>query len=286
MNLIFQYMITNEETEKRKSVPEYPQGTRSELYRVTGDLSAKSFREYARDIGVHHQYSTKQVFTAGKTGSTVLLFECLRIIYDPIYDRYDKIAFIDSDIICNTRENIFDQTNGYDVTGVFESEIRSGTDGGYNTWDYSDKIKKQLITKYERNGIPIVPTESPYRPSCVTTFNTGVLVWTKEARLKARECFDDWYEYMADGDKHGDPFWLNNDQPFISGQLTKHGFNIRSIDQKWNDTPTHWKDDRGYDMNFLHYTGGGNKVVMLDDYEADKFRYLVTDEYRNPWQEP
>jgi len=274
MNLIYQYMITNEETEKRAPVPQYPQGTRSELYRVTGDLSAKSFQIYADKIGCKHHYSTKQVLTENFNGSTVLLFECLRVIYDPMYDEYDKVAFIDSDIICNTEENIFDECGDYEVTGVFESEIRTGKDGGYNSWDYEDKVKKQLITKYKRNGIPIVPTEPPYRPSCVTTFNTGVLVWTKEARLKARELFDPWYDYMMDGDKHKDQFWLNNDQPFISGQLTKHGFKIQSIDQKWNDTPTHWPDDRGYDMNFLHYTGGGNKVTMLDDYKAGKFKYL------------
>jgi len=274
MNLIFQYMITNAETEKRNKVPQYPQGTRSELYRRTADLSAKSFQIYADKIGARHHYSTKQVHTAGLTGSTVLLFECMRVVYDPMYDDYDKVLFVDADIICNTEENIFDETNGYDVTGVFESEILTEKGGGYNTWDYSDKTKNELITKYERNGIPIVPTKPPYRPSCVTTFNTGVLVWTKEARLKAREVFDPWQEYMADGDKHGDPFWLNNDQPWLSGQLVKHKFNIQSIDQKWNDTPTHWSDDRGYDMNFLHYTGGGNKVVMLEDYEKNKFKYV------------
>jgi hypothetical protein len=274
MNLIFQYMITNAETEKRNKVPEYPQGTRSELYRRTADLSAKSFQIYADKIGAQHHYSTKQVHTAGITGSTVLLFECMRVVYDPMYDDYDKVLFVDADIICNTEENIFDETNGHDVTGVFESEIRTEKSGGYNTWDYSDKIKNELITKYERNGIPIVPTKPPYRPSCVMTFNTGVLVWTKEARLRARELFDPWQDYMEDGDKHGDPFWLNNDQPWLSGQLIKHGFNIQSIDQTWNDTPTHWPDDRGYDMNFLHYTGGGNKVVMLEDYENNKFKYL------------
>jgi len=274
VNLIFQYMITNKETEKRAPVPQYPQGTRSELYRVTGDLSAKSFQIYADKIGCKHQYSTKQVFTEGKTGSTVLLYECLRIIYDPLYEQFDKIAFIDTDIICNTEENIFDETGDYEITGVLESEIRTGKDGGYNTWDYSKKTRDALVTKYKRNGIPCVPTEPPYRPSCITTFNTGVMVWTKEARMKAREKFDDWYEYMSDGDKHGDPFWINNDQPWLSGQIMKHGLTWQSIDQKWNDTPTHWPDDRGFDMNFLHYTGGGNKVVMLEDYKKGKFKYL------------
>lgn len=275
MNIIYQYMIVNEDTERRGKVPEYPQGTRSELYRKTADLSAKSFQIYAEKIDAVHHYSTKPVLTKGKRGSTVLLFECLRVIYDPMYDDFDKVLFVDTDIICNTEENIFDVVeDGVDVTGVFESEILTSKGGGYNTWDYSDKTLKLLTDKYKRNNMPLVPTEPPYRPSKVTTFNTGVLVWTKEARLKARKCFDSWYDYMKDGDDHGDPFWVNNDQPFISGQLMKHGFNIKSIDQKWNDTPTHWEDDRGYDMNFLHYTGGGNKAIMLQDYEKNKFKYV------------
>lgn len=268
-------MIANEETNKRGRVPQYPQGTRAELYRKTADLSAESFRIYADKIGAQHHYSTKQVFTAGHTGSTVLLFECLRMVYDTLYDEYDKVLFVDTDIICNTEENIFDVVeDGIDVTGVFESDIQTSKGGGYNTWDYNEEVYTQLKEKYKRNNIPIVPTKPPNRTSNVTTFNTGVLVWTKEARLKARECFDSWLDYMKDGEEHGDPFWLNNDQPFISGQLMKHGFKVKSIDQKWNDTPTHWSDDRGYDMNFLHYTGGGNKVVMLEDYENNKFKYL------------
>lgn len=275
-NIIFQYMVTGGQTDVRGKVPQYKEGSRSELYRRTADLSAQSFKTYADKIDATHHYSTKQVYTKGYTGSTVLLFECLRVIYDPLYDEFDKVLFVDSDIICNTEENIFDEVDdGVDVTGVFESEIRTQGGYGYNSWDYSDEKLKTLTDKYERTNIPVVPTSSQYRPSKVTTFNTGVLVWTKEARLKARECFDSWYDYMKDGDEHGDPFWVNNDQPFISGQLTKYGFNIKSIDQKWNDTPTHWNDGRGYtEMNFLHYTGGGNKVVMLDDYEKGKFKYL------------
>lgn len=271
-NIIFQYMIIDEDTDKRGKVPEYPQGTRADLYKRTADLSAMSFMIYADKIGAVHHYSRKKVFTKDINGPTVPLFEILRLVYDPMYDNYDKLLFVDTDIICNTEQNIFDEVkDGIDVTGVFESEIRTNTGGGYNTWDYNEKEYQKIKEKYELNNIPLVPTESKYHPSSITTFNTGMLVWTREARLKARDCFDSWYDYMNTGSQD---FWLNNDQPFISGQLMKHGFKVKSIDQKWNDTPTHWEDGRGYDMNFLHYTGGGNKVVMLEDYEKGKFKYL------------
>ena len=273
MNIIFQYMIIDEDTNKRGKVPQYPQGTRAELYKRTADLSAESFRIYADKIGAQHHYSSKKVYTKGKSGATVPLFEVLRLVYDPLYDDYDKLLFVDTDIICNTEDNIFDVAD-CDVYGVFESDIETSKGGGYNTWDFDEKTFNQLKTKFDRRHIPVVENTWGKRPSKLTCFNTGVMVWSKEARLKARECFDDWYEYMKDGEEHGDAFWINNDQLFISGQLTKHGFDIKGIDQTWNDTPTHWNDDRGYDMNFLHYTGGGNKVVMLEDYENNRFKYL------------
>ena len=134
-------MVANEKTDERGKVKEYPQGPRSELYRRSANLSAKSFRIYSDKIGCDHHYSTKQVYTENFNGSTVLLFECLRVIYDTMYDKYDKVAFIDSDIICNTEENVFDVCGDYDVSGVLESEIRTAVDGGYNAWDYNEEKK-------------------------------------------------------------------------------------------------------------------------------------------------
>lgn len=288
-NIIFQYMVTNEDTASRGKVPQYKAGNgdRSELYRRTGDLSAESFRVYAEKIGAQHHYSKKQVYTAGKSGNTVLLFECLRCIYDEMYDEFDQLLFVDTDIIANTEENIFELAGDYDVCGVYESDIRSDTDGGYNTWDYSDKMRILIEEKYARHDIPVVPTSPPQRPSCIATLNTGVLIWSKEARLRAREVFDPWYDYVMDGIEHDDPFWLNNDQPWISGQLVKHGFSVLGLDQTWNDTPTHYRDTHGdygdgamsaYDkwrnQNFLHYTGGGNKVEMLNHHKMDLFKYV------------
>lgn len=266
-------MITDDETENRKPVPQYPQGTRTELYERTADLSAQSFRTYADKIGAAHHYSTHRVETKGKHGSTSLLFEVMRLVYDKIYDEYDKLLFVDSDIICNTEENIFDLLDT-DVYGVFESDIETSKGRGYATWDAQSDSYKQISDKFQRRGIPIVANKWGKHYSKITCFNTGVMVWSRDARLKARAVFDDWYNYMIDGDMHKEAFWLNNDQLYISGQLTKHKFAIEGIDQTWNDTPTHWDDDRGYDMNFLHYTGGGNKVIMLEDYEKNKFKYL------------
>ena len=281
-------MLINEDTEKRGKVAGYT-GTCSELYKRTASLSIKSFASYAKRIGVRHHYSTKAWLTKDKKdmGSGLLpFFEVLRIVYDPMYDDFDDLLFVDTDVIANTREDIFKHADvkGVQVAGVFENDIETANGGGYNSWDFhSDQLKK-VSDKYARSDMPVTPNKWSLKRirhpehgdmhSALTVMNTGVMVWTKEARLHAREVFDDWYAYMVDGEKHNEALWLNNDQFFISGQFVKHGFDMKPLHQTWNDTPTHWHDERGYKNKFLHYTGGTNKQVMLVDHKEKKFKYI------------
>lgn len=279
MNIIYQYMITGPDCDSRGPIEQIPDRSRSSVYREVADLSAHSFRKYANKLGCQHHYSKKQVITEGIEGNTVLLFEVLRIIYDDMYDEFDNLLFCDTDIICNTEEDIFalHVESGKEVSGICESSIFIGGDKGnqsYNSWDYQHSKFDAIAEKYKLNDIPIVTAEdmgAPH-PSKVFTMNTGVHVWTKEARLRAREVFDDWLPYM---ESEGQDFWLNNDQPFISGQLAKYGFTINHLDQSWNDSPPHYgKWEEWKDQKFLHYTGGFGKKHLLDDYREGRFKYI------------
>jgi hypothetical protein len=101
--------------------------------------------------------------------------------------------------------------------------------------------------------------------------NSGVLVWSKEARLKARERFDDWREWLYEGPQKSLPIML--DQPWINAQLMKHDIEIEGISQVWNDTPTHYSDrDKAFESNFLHYTGGNNKLTLIEHYHEGFFK--------------
>jgi lipopolysaccharide biosynthesis glycosyltransferase len=275
-NLIFQYMIT-ENVGKRKRVKEYD-GPRDELYKKSARLSWDSFAKYAKLHNVTHHTSSKRVFTEGCGHDTHLyLFEVLRLVYDELYDQFDNVLYVDSDVICNTRENIFDLVDGsFDMAGIYESEIVSGRgNGGYNSWDRKPESFKSLKDKYDRLGIPVIGTSPPAKPSKVAIFNTGVMLWTKEARLKARETFDDWFAFYKDGKDYNDPMWVNNDQPFISSQLMKHNFRIKLLNQTWNDTPAHYSGYEDWkDQNFLHYTGGNGKALMLDHHSINLFKYI------------
>ena len=63
----------------------------------------------------------------------------------------------------------------------------------------AESVYEQYVRKFEWGGVPIVPAMPPNHPSKLTIMNTGVVVWTKEARLRARELFDDWQWWFFEG---------------------------------------------------------------------------------------
>ena len=257
---IFQYMITSDVVDARGDILNWK---RSELYQTCASFSRTSFENYARRIGVDHHYSDERVFTKGHGCSTSLLYECLRVIHDPMFDEYDKVLFADTDIIVNTEENIFDVCDeGAEVYGVLESDIETPHGGGYNSWDYKKSTYDDFCSKFNMHNCPILPTLPPNRPSKLTILNTGVVVWSKEGRLRAREEFDSWEDWCYS--KPSFHTSIMNDQPYISAQLGKHEFDLECLSQKWNDSPHYKTEDEFFEKaNFCHYTGGEWKVDMV-----------------------
>jgi len=270
-NLIFQYMILNPDLDEQRG-PILGQ-SRSKIYSECADISRKSFEIYADKIGADYLYSDQAVYTKDEyeRDTTVCLFECLRLIYDPIFDEYDNVFFADTDIVVNTDESIFDIHEG-DVTGVLESDIRTASGGGYNGWDYKESTYNDQVRKFEHHGIPITPAMPPNRPSKIQIMNTGVVVWSKQARLRAREVFDDWKEWYFEGPQIH--MSLMNDQPYLSGQFVKHDFDLNLIlDQTWNDSPHYATEDEFFEKaKMCHYTGGEWKVDMIKHYHENKFK--------------
>ncbi len=274
-------MVVNDQVDKRGDVNGRK---RSNLYQEVASISRESFEIYAEEIGCEYMFSDERVYTEGHGCATSALFECLRVIYDPYFDQFDKVLFADADIVVNTKENIFDVSDA-EVYGVLESDIIiPNKDGGYNAWDYDDTVYQNWADKFKMHDCPIVPSLGVGKKydSKFTIMNTGVVVWTKEARLKARKVFEDWqpwcYPKMLGEHTKVHDNSLRNDQPFISAQLTKHNFDIESIDQSWNDTPPHYRGELTHETainnghcKFLHYTGGHHKSTMIEFFYDDKF---------------
>ena len=262
-------MITSEATDARGDIKGWK---RSDLYNRVAAISKESFEQYAKLIGADHVYSSERIATKGHGCSTSMLFECMRVIYDPMFDQYDNLLFVDTDIVCNTTENIFDVCEaGADVYGVLESDIVTASGGGYNSWDYKGKTYDDFVAKFKQHGAPVLPTLPPSRPSKLTIVNTGVVIWTKEARLKARELFDPWEDWC-----YGKPEYhmsIMNDQPYISAMLGKYEFDMECLDQTWNDSPHYKTEQEFFDKaKFCHYTGGDWKVDMVKHWEEKRYK--------------
>lgn len=269
-NLIFQYMILNDDLDEKRG-PILGR-SRSELYAEVADVSRRSFEIYAEKLGADYLYSDEAVYTKDEweRDTTVCLFECLRVVYDESFDEYENVLFVDTDIVANTEENIFDLMEG-DVMGVLESDIRTFNGGGYNAWDRKSDVYRDQVNKYEYHGIPIVPAMPPNHPSKLTIMNTGVVCWSRDARLYAREHFDDWKEWFFEGPQLH--MSLMNDQPYLSGQFQKWNMDVQTIDQTWNDSPHYETEELFFEKaKMCHYTGGDWKVLMMEHYRDKKFK--------------
>lgn len=277
-------MVIDDQVDKRGRIK---QQVRSTVYKEVAAISRESFEMYAEEIGCEYMYSDERVTSVGyEYDSNSALFECLRVIYDPYFDQFDKVLYADTDIVVNTKENIFEVSDA-EVYGVLESDIKTECEGGYNSWDFRDSAYSDYKEKFQMHNCPIIPSFGiGYNyDSKIVIFNTGVVVWTKEARLKARKLFDSWQEWMdpkiIDPDAKIHHCSICNDQPFISAQLMKYDFDVESIDQSWNDTPPHYKNPQQWidsgKCKFLHYTGGDYKIEMLDLFKKGKFPIFNSD---------
>lgn len=267
-NIIIQYMITSPEVNKRGDIQGWK---RTDLYEECARISRTSFKEYADKIGADHLYWDERITTKGHGCNVSLLHECARTWLDPMFDEYDNVLFVDTDIVVNTDENIFDMAeSGADVYGVLESDFVTHGGGGYNSWDSNGETFNNFRKKFEMHGAPVLPTLPPNRPSKLTIMNTGVVLWSREARLKARELFVPWEEWCYTGDFH---MSIMNDQPYISAMFGKHDFDVETIDQTWNDSPHYGSEEEFLEKaKFCHYTGGDWKIDMLRHWNNKQYK--------------
>lgn len=267
-NLIFQYLILDSNVNTRPKVNGL---SRKQLYSKTGDISRRSFEKYAELVGADYQFATDRYVSKDHDNYRAYFFEVLRIIYDPQFEQYDDILFTDCDVVANTNENIFDLFDG-EVAAVLESDHNKNTNfKRFNSKHFLNKDFCCIADKYKAFDAPIVPTLPPNVPHKLININTGVMVWSKEARLKARKTFDSWVEWLFHSPT--EPLWLKLDQYFISAMLVKYDFDMQFLDTTWNDSPF-TPEYPIFDSNFIHYTGGDWKLLMLEHHEQNKFKIL------------
>jgi lipopolysaccharide biosynthesis glycosyltransferase len=226
-----------------------------------GQYSVSYFEKYAEMHGADHFFLTDRFVE-----STSNYFEITRVFKDPMFDEYDKVLYLDIDVMPKTMyASIFD----IDVTDI----------AGVPEWKHPEYIgtpkwsaRGPLAQRFRDFGTKIVPSEST--PAEVRMINTGVVLWSREARLKARELFDDHEKWFHHKNALLDPK-LNSkivghssqclDQPYLNAMWNKYNFDVKELDNIWNRFPT---KDEDHFCHFAHYTQDSRyKIPEIFKYE-------------------
>ena len=211
------------------------------------ECSVESVQRYANNlynVGTHF-YREKFV----KSSSN--FFDKLRVYLDPSLDEYDQILYLDCDILVKNKfKNIFEEIKRpYDVAAVpeFPHDIYAVP----VNWNRSPPLE----SRFANFKAPMVKPKSikaDYR-----MFNSGVMLWSKEGRIKARQNFIDhelWFNYknpLLDSS-------LKNvghsshclDQPFFNAMFNRFEFRAEELGIYWNRFPC---KEESTPCGFAHY---------------------------------
>lgn len=208
--------------------------------------SVEYFRKYASLHDADYYFYTDRFVNA-----TSNFFEALRVYKDPIFDQYDKVLYSDVDVMPkNMTNSIFEVSIG-DVAGWAEWP-HPALDVPVN-WCETPALKQRFA------DFGAVIPKSKTSPSMIRIVNSGVVLWSKEARLKARKQFDDHEKWF----KHKNPLLDPSipasvaghsshclDQPYLNAMWTKFKFDVTELPIEWNRFPT---KDENFPCNFAHY---------------------------------
>lgn len=207
--------------------------------------SVNYFKRYAQLHNADHFFFTDRFVTA-----TSNYFEILRLYKDHLFDDYDKVLYVDIDVMPkNMNADIF----SVDVVDI----------AGWPEWKHPDLIgtpkwsaTEPLKQRFRDFGSKIVNPKTI--KSSIRMINTGVILWSQQARLKARKKFDSHEQWFH----HKNPLLnkkLKNvghsshclDQTYLNAMWNKYDFDVKELDIVWNRFPT---KNESRECNFAHYT--------------------------------
>ena len=184
--------------------------------------------------------------------STSDFFEVTRIFKDTMFDQYDKVLYCDVDVIPKEMtHSIFAELGDADVAGWPEHRQPDFI------VDINWSATAALQQRFADFGSKLVPAESHNQG--IRMVNSGVMVWSREARLKARELFDDHEKWFNHKNALLDQKWVSAghsshclDQPYMNAMWNKFNFDVKELKRVWNRFPTQNENTPCY---FAHYVG-------------------------------
>jgi len=257
-NLLFQCWIHQDYIKDR--LPRY------------GKISSTLMRDYAENCGAEYQFYEEPFFHEHSVFSHET-HEKLRIIYDETYDDYDTVVYVDTDIIPHSNaKNIFEsvkETSSYIESyekGMIGASVLPVIEEVPTT---NARFALDLFEAHNLAPIEIdVPKEAGTKfKKIYKWYNTGVMVWTKEDRIRARNEWQHFYNFKQSAHKK----FTQTDEGWFNIQVQKNNFPIKNLDVSWNTTPHFYREINIPSANFYHFSGGKGKDFIENDRKFNEF---------------
>ena len=239
-------------------------------------ISTDSLKFYADKVGADYIFTRKSKLEKITDSIVNRYFNILNIIYDPWFDQYDDILYVDCDVIADSRaDNIFKipKAAWVDVLAISEKRI----DGAHMHPGFHDpEIAKTFIEKYKFHGM-----DDPFlngKRKVIRQMNTGVVLFTKKGRLKFRKLVKEteWQSWATECPMHTA---LMVDQPFVNAVFDKYKFNVIDLNDTWNMPATWFKKAPCPKSHFYHFSNSAKFFMKFfaHDHTPDGY-YFNTDE--------
>lgn len=226
------------------------------------DFATKSIRAYAAEMNIEYQFHREIDFDCPSP-----YFSHLWFLYDDHYEtKYDNILYLDCDITAKgVQENIFDIEIGdigavpdrflknipHDFIRTLEKKNQSYEDGWFNYEIDCHNVLREKFGDFSWKKSPTTGLDQ--------YINSGVLLWSKKGRIKARKLFTNLAEYGRIETIEWGPTpqhaFIGLDQLYVNWQLTINDFDITELPVQWNQQQ--WETaGKG---QFIHHTGARGK---------------------------
>lgn len=254
--------------------------------RESCEAGVNAMSKYARSIGAEYIFEKNPDWLRSTFkydfGNYSAHYGAFKPIYDKSFDKYDKIMFADTDVfpVDGLKENIFDEFTGEIgiCTEPEQSRIRTITRGRI-THDTDERWAKLLENVFN--------TQVPRDRYGVIAYNSGMVLYSKEGRVKAREKFQDFREYVHMIKSEAlDNFYVC-DQPYLHAQMFIHNMDVQNMDNGWNSYVHHSKiqnysslmlcDQRNKDTKMVHV-----QLLGADDKDA-AWHWNIVNMPKNMW---
>jgi len=230
-----------------------------------------AMKVYADRIGADYLYEDNPRYQT-TLGQYSPHYGAFKPLFNSRFDDYDYILFADTDVwpVEHLEENIFEQFYNTDTEiGVceewYQPQIRKKFNvGGINAAN-DNKWANLVESAY---SIKVPRTEA----GDVKVYNSGVVVYSKQGRLKAQQQFVQFKKYVNLIEKAGLPSFYTCDQPYLHAMLEHGNFNWITMDYKWNASVFYQPGTTGVrpvmDMrenaNFVHVQLNGKHHMSAD----------------------